>query len=112
MVNVGKLAFANRNFSNVEIKKLDGTLTIRRDKIEISPMQINSSAMNFNVKGIYALGYGTNVEMDIPLRNPKGDENLTKAEKREARMRGIVLHLKAIDDDKGGIKIRWNKDHE
>jgi hypothetical protein len=75
-------------------------------------MQINSSALNFNVKGTYALGNGTNVEMDIPLRNPKGDENLTRSEKREARMRGIVLHLKAVDDEKGGIKIRWNKDHD
>lgn len=112
MVKVGKFAFANRNLSNVEIKKLDGTLNIQGDKINISPMQINSSAMNFNVKGIYALGAGTNVEMDIPLRNPKGDENLTRQEKREARMKGIVLHLKAIDDEKGGIKIRWNKDHD
>lgn len=112
MVKVGKFAFANRNLSNVEIKNLDGTLNIRGDKVDISPMQINSSAMNFNVKGIYALGTGTNVELDIPLRNPKGDENLTRQEKREARMKGIVLHLKAIDDDKGGIKIRWNKDHD
>jgi len=112
MVKVGKFAFANRNLSNVEIKNLDGTLNIRGDKVDISPMQINSSAMNFNVKGIYALDTGTNVELDIPLRNPKGDENLTRQEKREARMKGIVLHLKAIDDDKGGIKIRWNKDHD
>lgn len=112
MVKVGKFAFANRNLSNVEIKNLDGTLNIRGDKVDISPMQINSSAMNFNVKGIYALGTGTNVELDIPLRNPKGDENLTRQEKREARMKGIVLHLKAVDDDKGGIKIRWNKDHD
>lgn len=112
MVKVGKFAFANRNLSNVEIKNLDGTLNIKGDKVIISPMQINSSAMNFNVKGVYALGNGTDVAMDIPLRNPKGDENLTKQERREARMRGIVLHLKAIDDDKGGIKIRWNKDHD
>ncbi|MBC6112430.1 AsmA family protein [Pedobacter fastidiosus] len=112
MVKVGKFAFANRNLSNVEIKNLDGTLNIRGDKVEISPMQINSSAMNFNIKGVYALGSGTDVAMDIPLRNPKGDENLTRSEKREARMRGIVLHLKAVDDEKGGIKIRWNKDHD
>lgn len=112
MVKVGKFAFANRNLSNVEIKNLNGTLNVRGDKVEISPMQVNSSALNFNVKGTYALGNGTNVEMDIPLRNPKGDENLTKSEKREARMRGIVLHLKAVDDEKGGIKIRWNKDHD
>ncbi|QPH39124.1 AsmA family protein [Pedobacter endophyticus] len=112
MVNVGKFAFANRNLENIKIRNLDGTLTIRGDKIDISPMQINSSAMNFNVKGTYALGDGTNIAVDIPLRNPKGDENLTKAERREARMRGIVLYLKAIDDGKGGIKIRWNKDHD
>ena len=112
MVKVGKFAFANRNFENIEIKKLDGTLNIRGDKVEIAPMQINSSALNFNVKGIYALGTGTNVAMDIPLRNPKGDENLTAKEKREARMKGIVLHLKAVDDEKGGIKVRWNRDHD
>lgn len=112
MVKVGKFAFANRNLSNVEIKNLDGTLNINGDKVEISPMQVSSSVLNFNVKGTYALGPGTNVAMDIPLRNPKGDENLTKQEKREARMRGIVLHLKAVDDEKGGIKIRWNKDHD
>ncbi|WP_165499715.1 AsmA family protein [Pedobacter frigidisoli] len=112
MVKVGKFAFPNRNLSNVEIKNLDGTLNIRGDKVEISPMLINSSAINFNVKGTYALGNGTDVALDIPLRNPKGDENLTNKEKREARMKGIVLHLKAIDDDKGGIKIRWNKDHD
>ncbi|PWS26515.1 AsmA family protein [Pedobacter yonginense] len=112
MVKVGKFAFANRNLSNVEIKNLDGTLTVKGDKVEISPMQVNSSAMNFNIKGVYALGSGTAIAMDIPLRNPKGDENLTKSEKREARMRGIVLHLKAVDDEKGGIKIRWNKDHD
>ncbi|MCX2574666.1 AsmA family protein [Pedobacter sandarakinus] len=112
MVKVGKFAFANRNLSNVEIKNLDGTLTIRGDKVKISPMQVNSSALNFNVKGTYALGTGTDVAMDIPLRNPKGDENLTRQEKREARMKGIVLHLKAIDDDKGGIKVKWNRDHD
>ncbi|WP_316797925.1 AsmA family protein [Pedobacter frigidisoli] len=112
MVKVGKFAFANRNMSNVEIKNLDGTLTIKGDKVEISPMQVNSSVLNFNVKGTYALGNGTDVAMDIPLRNPKGDENLTNQERRAARMKGIVLHLKAVDDDKGGIKIRWNKDHD
>ncbi|WP_316832887.1 AsmA family protein [Pedobacter aquatilis] len=112
IVKVGKFAFANRNLSDVKINNLDGTLLVKGDKVEIMPMQVNSSALNFNVKGIYALNTGTNVEMDIPLRNPKGDENLTNKERREARMRGIVLHLKAIDDEKGGIKIRWNKDHD
>ncbi|MFC3559759.1 AsmA family protein [Pedobacter jamesrossensis] len=108
---VGKLAFANRNLSDIRINNLDGTLNIKGDKIEISPMQINSSVLNLNVKGIYGLTAGTNIEMDIPLRNPKGDEILDKKQKRESRMRGIVLHLKAVEE-KGELKVRWNKDHD
>lgn len=110
---VQKLAFANRDFSNITIDNLDGTLTLKGDKIEISPMQVNSSVLNFNMKGIYSLGDGTNIAMDIPLRNPKKDEGITnKREKEIARMKGIVLHLKAIDDGKGGVKVRWNGEHD
>ncbi|MBB2147103.1 AsmA family protein [Pedobacter sp. LMG 31464] len=113
LVKVQKLAFANRDFSNIAIEKLDGTLTLNGDKIMISPMQFNTSVLNFNMKGIYGLGLGTDIAMDIPLRNPKKDENITdKAAKEQARMKGIVLHLKAVDDGKGGIKVRWNKDHD
>jgi hypothetical protein len=51
--------------------------------------------------------------MDIPLRNPKKDEGINdREEKKIARMKGIVLHLKAIDDGNGGMKVRWNKDHD
>ena len=110
---VQKLAFANRDFSNITIDKLDGTLTLNGDKVLISPMQVNSSVLNFNMKGIYGLGDGTDIEMDIPLRNPKNDEVISnREEKKLARMKGIVLHLKALDDGKGGMKVRWNKDHE
>ncbi|WP_443939883.1 AsmA family protein [Pedobacter sp. MW01-1-1] len=108
---VGKFAFANRNFSNVTIDKLDGVLHIQGDKIAIAPMQINSSVLNFDVRGIYGLNAGTNLMMDIPLRNPKKDEKLSEDDKQKRRMKGIVLHLKAIEE-KGSLKIKWNKDHD
>lgn len=109
---VGKFAFPNRNLSNIEIAKLDGTLTLNGDKINISPMQVNSSVLNFDVKGIYGLNNGTNIEVDIPLRNPKKNEGITdKEELKLARMKGIVLHLRAIEEG-GKLKVRWNKDHD
>lgn len=109
---VQKLAFANRDFSNIAINNLDGTLTLMGDKIAISPMQVNTSVLNFNMNGIYGLNNGTNIAMDIPLRNPKKDEKITDKEERKlARMKGIVLHLKAIEED-GKLKIRWNRDHD
>ncbi|RZJ74412.1 MAG: AsmA family protein, partial [Flavobacterium sp.] len=110
---VQKLAFANRDFTNIAIDNLDGTLILNGDKITISPMQVNTSVLNFNMKGIYGLERGTDIAMDIPLRNPEKDKELTnREERRQARMKGIVLHLKAIDDGKGGLKVRWNKDHD
>ena len=110
---VQQLAFANRDFSNISIDKLDGTFTLKGDKIEISPMQVNTSVLNFDMKGIYGLGSGTDIAMDIPLRNPKKDEGISSREQRKLnRMKGIVLHLKALDDGKGSVKVRWNGDHD
>jgi hypothetical protein len=109
---VQKFAFSNRDFSNITIASLDGTMTLNGDKIAISPMQVNTSVLNFNMKGIYGLSSGTDIALDIPLRNPKKNEGITdKEELKLARMKGIVLHLKAIDDGKGGIKVRWNGNH-
>lgn len=105
---VGKFAFPNRNLSNIEIPKLDGTLTLNGDKINISPMQVNSSVLNFDVKGIYGLNNGTNIEVDISLRNPKKNEGITdKEELKLARMKGIVLHIRAIEEE-GKLKLKFN----
>lgn len=106
---VGKFVFRSRNLSNVELEKLNGSLTLRGDKVDISPMKVNSTALNFDVKGVYGFNSGTNIALDIPLRDPKKSADIIDKEERElARMKGIVLHLKAVDEN-GEIKIRWNK---
>jgi len=106
---VGKFVFRSRNLSNVELENLNGSLTLRGDKVDISPMKINSTALNFDVKGVYGFNSGTNIALDIPLRDPKKSADIIDKEERElARMKGIVLHLKAVDED-GEIKIKWNK---
>ncbi|MCY1520960.1 hypothetical protein D9M68_557550 [compost metagenome] len=108
---VQRLAFRNRDFNHITIDNMDGTLTLNGDKINISPMEVNTSVLNFNMKGIYGFNEGTDIAMDIPLRNPKKNEGITnKEELALARMKGIVLHLKAVDDGKGSVKIRWNSD--
>ena len=110
---VQKFAFKNRDFTNITIANLDGTLTLNGDKIDIKPMQVNTSVLNFNMKGVYGINNGTDIALDIPLRNPKKNEGITdKEELKLARMKGIVLHLKAIDDGKGGIKVKWNGNHD
>lgn len=110
---VQKFAFKNRDFTNITITNLDGTLTLNGDKIDIEPMQVNTSVLNFNMRGIYGLSSGTNITLDIPLRNPKKNEGITNEEELKlVRMKGIVLHLRAVDDGQGGIKVKWNGNHD
>ena len=69
-------------------------------------MKISSSVLNIDVAGTYGLTNGTNIAMDIPLRNPKGDTTDKK------RYKGIVLHILAKADETGKIKIGFNKERK
>jgi hypothetical protein len=109
---VGKFAFPFRNLNNIEIPVLDAKFDLQGDKIIINPMKLTSSVINADIAGTYGLTNGTNITLDIPLRNPKGDSTITdKQELLKKRYKGIVLHILAKDDEKGKLKIGWNKDH-
>lgn len=109
---VGKIVFPFRDLSNITFERLKGRFDVSGEKIRISPMQINSSVLNMDISGIYSLGKGTDIDLDIPLRNPKKDAGIVdRKEKASRRMKGLVLHLEAVDGDDGKIKIQWNKGH-
>jgi hypothetical protein len=105
--SVGKFAFPFRDLKNITFNNLNGKFDIRGEKITINPMLINSSVLNMNVEGVYAVGAGTNIYLDIPLRNPKKDAEIAdKKERRERRMKGIVVHILATDGEDGKIKFK------
>ncbi|TKC64026.1 AsmA family protein [Pedobacter hiemivivus] len=109
IINVGKFAFPFRDLNHITFDNLNGKFDIRGQKITISPMQINSSLLNMDVAGVYSLSTGTNIAIDVPLRNPKKDADITDpAEKKARRMKGIVLHLLATDGEDGKVKIKLN----
>jgi len=113
IISVGKFAFPFRDLNNITFDNLNGKFDIRGQKITINPMQINTSLLNMDVAGVYSLTTGTNIAVDVPLRNPKKDEGITDKEERKARrMKGIVLHLLATDGDDGKIKIKLNRNRE
>ena len=111
--NVGKFAFPFRDLDNIKFENLNGKFDIRGEKVKINPMFINSSVLNMNLEGIYSMGKGTNIYLDVPLRNPKKDKEITdKSEVKERRMKGIVVHILATDGEDGKIKFKLigNKD--
>lgn len=113
IISVGKFAFPFRDLNNITFTNLNGKFDVRGQKITINPMQINTSLLNMDVAGVYSMGKGTNIAVDVPLRNPKKDADITdKEEKKARRMKGIVLHLLATDGEDGKIKIKLNRNRE
>ncbi|KAA2238571.1 AsmA family protein [Chitinophaga agrisoli] len=101
--NIGNFFFRKRNLSNITFDNLQNTLQLQGNKIIIPPMQIASSALNMDVTGVYGMPTGTDIYLDVPLRNPK----------KEKKNKGIVLHLRATDDNKEGkVKIKLGRKKE
>ncbi len=105
--SVGKFAFPFRRMGYITIPKLDAKFDIKGDKIVINPFQLTSSAINADIAGTYDMaGKTTDIKFDVPLRNPKNDSTITDQEKlKKKRYKGIVLHLAAKNNAKGGVKI-------
>ncbi len=107
VVDVGKFAFPFRDMKNIEFYDLKGTFDVKGEKVALHPMKISSSVLNMDVEGVYSFGRGTEMYIDVPLRNPKKDKDITdKKELEKRRNRGIVVHLTAKDDEDGKVKIK------
>lgn len=109
---VGKYAFPFRDMNNITFTNLEGDFDVKGEKVIIKPMQVNSSVLNMDIAGIYSFGKGTDINVAVPLRDPRKDKNITdKKELAERRNRGIVVRLNAADDDDGkvGIKLGSSK---
>ena len=113
LVDVGQFAFPLRDLNNITFRNLNGKFDINGEQIKINPMKINSNILNMDVAGVYSLGSGTNIALDVPLRNPKNDIKIEdKEELQKKRMKGIVLHILATDGEDGKIKFKWNKNRD
>jgi hypothetical protein len=113
LISVGKFVFPFRKLHNIVIPTLDAKFDLQGNKIIINPMLISSSVLNADVAGVYSLANETDITLDVPLRNPKNDEEITDTVKlAKKRYKGVVVHVRAKDDGTGKIKISRNKDYK
>jgi hypothetical protein len=111
MEKVGDFAFPNRDFSNITLKTVSNTFTLLGNSVVIPPMQIESSVLNIFLQGVYGFTTGTDIAMQVPLRNPKKDDLVfDEQEKQQRAKRGIVINLRAIDGEDGKVKIKLGKE--
>ncbi len=108
LLQVQKFVFKKRNLDHITFKTLEDRLDIDRGKIKIYPMDIQSSAINMRVQGVYALGAGTDIAMEVPLRDPQKDKERAEQGLPPRKNKGIILYLRATDGADGKVKIGWD----
>ena len=109
LVKISKFVFKKRNLADIEFKDIHDRLDILGDKIIISPMIIRSTALNLSIQGIYGITKGTDIFMEIPLRNPKETNDIADAEQRNLNKKGLVVYLRGQDGgDNKGVKLSWD----
>jgi len=113
LYSVGKFAFPFRDLKDVHIRELNAHFDVNGDTFKVYPLKFSSSAINMDVSGIYGISKGTDLAIDVPLRNPKNDTTITdKTKLDKKRYKGIVLHLHAKADSTGKIKVGLGNDRK
>ncbi|SHL49253.1 AsmA family protein [Chitinophaga jiangningensis] len=113
LADIGNFVFKKRRLDSITFDNLNNTFRVENGKVIIPPMRIASSAVNIDLQGVYGLGGGTNIQMQIPLRNPNRDTAVTDEAERYRRSRkGIILNLHAVDGPDGKVKIKMGKGNE
>lgn len=113
IMKVGKIAFPNRDVTDIDFNELKGNFDINGEIVNVDFFKVSSNVLNFDVEGIYSFGKGTYLQMTVPLRNPQDDYKITDSIQRESlRYKGIVLHLKAIDGPDGNILIKLDTQND
>ncbi|MDE1191244.1 MAG: AsmA-like C-terminal region-containing protein [Arachidicoccus sp.] len=106
LLSIQKYIFKKRDMANVSFKTIKNNFTINNGKITVPPMTIASNVIEMSLQGIYGINGGTDLSIDVPLRNPEKTAQ-RKAEGKKVHQ-GIVVHLRAKDDGSGNAKLVWN----
>lgn len=113
LYSVAKFAFPRRDLKNIRVGDLNAHFDVNGDMFKVYPLKFSSSAINMDVSGVYGISKGTDLAIDVPLRNPKNDSTITDSAKlAKKRYKGIVLHLHAKADSAGKIKFGLGNDRK
>lgn len=109
LMKVGRFVFKNRNLEELRFKRISNQLDLNEGTITIHPMLIESSALYLKLYGVYGIHGGTDIHLEIPLRNPQKDEmRKRKGLPIPQKNKGIVLYLRVQDQPDGSISIGWD----
>ncbi len=106
LLSIQKFVFKKRDLANVAFATIQNKFSISDGKISIPPMTIASNVIEMNLQGVYGIDNGTDIGIDVPLRDPQKTEERRVAGKKVRK--GIVVHLRARDDNNGKVRLVWD----
>ncbi len=98
--------FKKRDFSRVRFAELKDKLELNGSAFTINKMEIRSNVFTMFVEGVYDSKKGTDMSIQVPLRNLKKiDDDEILINKKKA---GMNIRLRAKTGDDGKLKISWD----
>ena len=103
---IQKNFFKNRDLTNITFAELKDKLVIKGNQVQISRMEIASSAITMYVEGVYGFKEGTDISIQIPLSNLKDPDKNPGIQPKGADAKvGPSIYLRAKNGVSGKVKI-------
>ena len=101
--------FAKRDMNHIYFAELKDRLTISEGDIDISKMEIQSTAFSIVVQGVYSLRGRTNITIQVPLSNlKKRNDSYIPVNRGTEAKRGMSIFLRGRPDKDGRIRFRYD----
>lgn len=109
-MQIKKYIFKRRGLDSVAFLPIQSNLIIESSKVFIFPLEIRNNIFNLFIKGVYAFEKGTEISIEIPMENPKKDNQRVLEGKTSKRKKRIFLL--AQDGSDGKVHIAWDRKQE
>jgi hypothetical protein len=105
---ISEKAFKKQDFSTIQFADLKNTLRVKGSAFIIDRMEIRSTAITMFVEGIYDVKKGTDMSIQLPLRNLLKNQEKTDLSDDGGKGAGVAVRLRAKTGDDGKLSIKWD----
>jgi hypothetical protein len=105
---ISEKALKKQDFSDIRFADLENRLEIKGTAFIVNRMEIRSTAITMFVEGIYDTKKGTDMSIQLPVRNllkSNADTDLTDEGKNN---KGISVRLRAHTGEDGKLQVGWD----
>ncbi len=110
IAQIHQKALKNRDLSEIRFTELKNELDVDSTTLTIHRMEINSTAFTLFAEGTYDMKTGTDMSLQIPLRNlsKDRDKDIPPESRGNDGKAGLSVRLRAKTGPEGKLKISWD----